>query len=298
MNTRCTAPLKISLNKKTGRALFNRMEYLAQNFITLFNQQWLFFALAVTVAYTVGTTTGFGSNVLALAIITTRYPLSEALPVVIPLSLALSSTIIWQNRRQAQNQLLVRHIFPLLLTGFALGTSLFHIISTDQLQRPFALFIMSLAFWQLWRMRQNHFFGNKIHCKGRNPQKKSSPHGDKGKAPNLSQKSGIFGAGITQGLFASGGPLLVYSLSRQGLDKGPFRATLAVVWTVANSLITLGYAIAGMIGREHLLQAIMLLPFVPLGIFIGNRLHNKIPERYFYTIVYVLLALASILIFI
>ena len=54
-----------------------------------------------------------------------------------------------------------------------------------------------------------------------------------------------FFAGITHGLFASGGPLLVYALAGTTLDKTSFRATLVFVWFMLNLMLTITFLIDG-----------------------------------------------------
>ena len=100
-------------------------------------------------------------------------------------------------------------------------------------------------------------------------------------------------AGLTHGLFASGGPLLVYALNGIRLDKGRFRATLVLVWFSLNSLLTLGFLISGDLARQggHLLA---LVPVVLLGIVLGEALHHRVDERRFRQVLFTVLLLAGV----
>ncbi len=79
-----------------------------------------------------------------------------------------------------------------------------------------------------------------------------------------------------QGLFASGGPLVVYVLSRRGLDKGAFRATLCLLWVLLNSALLVSYGGTGRLDGESLwLTAWAVAPML-LGRVLGQRLHDTL----------------------
>ena len=100
-------------------------------------------------------------------------------------------------------------------------------------------------------------------------------------------------AGVTHGLFASGGPLLVYSLSGVALDKARFRATLICVWLTLNSLLTLIFAIDGSL-LPALPRIAAFLPVAISGVSLGEWLHHRISEQRFRVAVFLLLLVTGI----
>ena len=104
-------------------------------------------------------------------------------------------------------------------------------------------------------------------------------------------------SGITHGLFASGGPLLVYALTGTQLSKSAFRATLISVWLSLNGLLTVVFALDG-----SLLPALprigMMLPVLLAGVVIGEFLHHRVNENRFKQLVYTLLLLTGALLII
>ena len=99
-------------------------------------------------------------------------------------------------------------------------------------------------------------------------------------------------AGITHGLFASGGPLLVYALAGVNLDKARFRATLVVVWFCLNSALTFAFALDGSLAPA-LAHLGLYLPLLALGVFAGERLHHRVDEQRFFRIIYAALAMVG-----
>ena len=104
----------------------------------------------------------------------------------------------------------------------------------------------------------------------------------------------LLSAGVIHGIYASGGPMLVYAIGREGLTKKVFRSTLSMVWIVLNVILVARFLLAGDYDREVGLDILLLVPTVPLGILVGEWVHHKIDERRFRMAVLVLLIAAAI----
>ena len=102
------------------------------------------------------------------------------------------------------------------------------------------------------------------------------------------------GAGLSHGLFASGGPLLVYGLAGTELDKARLRATLVSVWFSLNSLLTVAFLLDGRL-LPALPQVASYAPLLLLGVWLGERLHRRFDERHFRIAIYCLLLLTGTL---
>jgi hypothetical protein len=75
----------------------------------------------------------------------------------------------------------------------------------------------------------------------------------------------LLGAGVIHGIYASGGPMLVYAVGREGLTKKVFRSTLSMVWIVLNVILVARFLLAGDYDREAGLDILLLVPAVPHG---------------------------------
>ena len=103
----------------------------------------------------------------------------------------------------------------------------------------------------------------------------------------------LLGAGVIHGTYASGGPMLVYAIGREGLTKTAFRSTLSMVWIVLNVILVARFLLAGDYDRDAGLDILLLVPTVPLGILLGEWVHHRIDERRFRMAVLALLVAAA-----
>jgi uncharacterized membrane protein YfcA len=53
----------------------------------------------------------------------------------------------------------------------------------------------------------------------------------------------LFLGGVIHGLYSTGGPMVVYYLAREPIDKKAFRTTLAMVWLITGSFLLINYAV-------------------------------------------------------
>jgi uncharacterized membrane protein YfcA len=104
----------------------------------------------------------------------------------------------------------------------------------------------------------------------------------------------LTGAGVVHGLFGSGGPLVVYFLGREMLDKSVFRATLSTLWVLLSIVLCASFAQRGVLDADVLVRAAPLLVAVVVGGAIGDRLHARVDVEMFRMIVFSVLALAGL----
>ena len=229
-------------------------------------------ALFVLFAYTTEAMTGFGSIVIALSLSALVLPLDVLMPVLVPLNLVLSGYLTLRYHRLVDWRLLLTGILPMMAAGTLAGFLARPWLDQGIARPLFGALVVAFSVRELWRLRHATTV---------------AAHG-----PWWS-RFWMLMAGLTHGLFASGGPLLVYALNGIRLDKGRFRATLVLVWFSLNSLLTLGFLISGDLARQggHLLA---LVPVVLLGIVLGEALHHRVDERRFRQVLFTVLLLAGV----
>lgn len=234
---------------------------------------WLLLALFILLAYTVEAITGFGSLVIALSLGALLLPISELMPILVPLNVCMTSYLVWRHRQQIHWPTLLRLILPLMLAGTLIGYGLRPWLGDQLLQLLFGALVLWFASRELWRMARNHI---------------ATAH------PAWLSRSLTLGAGLTHGLFASGGPLLVYALAGTTLDKGKMRATLLSVWLSLNASLTLLFLFDGSL-LPSLHKIIWYLPILVLGVWAGEFLHHHLNEQRFRQFVYALLVMTGCL---
>jgi uncharacterized membrane protein YfcA len=203
-------------------------------------------------------------------------PLPQLLPILVPLSVVMTSYLVLKNRRHIEWHALTRLILPLMMTGTLTGYLLMPSLGDSGLEILLGCLIVWFAGRELIRI-----IGGQV----------ANPHGQK------TTRGLIFTAGVAQGLFASGGPLLVYSLAGTSMNKGQIRATLVTVWLTLNLTLTGLYLLDGRLeANAH--RIAWYLPMLVIGVVVGDFLHHRLNEDLFRRGVYgVLLITGALLLF-
>jgi len=101
-------------------------------------------------------------------------------------------------------------------------------------------------------------------------------------------------AGFTTFVAHSGGPPIAMYLLRRGLTKTVFAGTSIALFTIGNALKLPPYVVLG-IGRPQALHAALVLtPAVPLGVWLGKVMHDRLPPRTLFLWCYLLLGGAAL----
>lgn len=230
-----------------------------------------FVALAVTTEAMIG----FGSVLLALTLGANLYPISILLPLLVCMNVMLTSYIVFRHHEHVAWDVLLRQILPAMGIGVVVGYALF-VYTPDALMKTLlGIFVLAVATIELRRMLR--------------------PAGAPVRAvSNLRFATTSLAAGIVHGMTASGGPVLVYALNRQGLDKSAFRSTLACVWLVLNGALILVYGASGRLGAHNAWYVAALVPVIVVSVALGEWLHFRLDERSFRVLVLIMLLLAGI----
>ena len=221
--------------------------------------------LIVGLAFTVEAAAGFGATLIAVTLAAQQSPVADVLAVFLPVNLLLSAWLVVRYHRAVDRGLLFRSILPWMGAGFLGGLALFRLGDPAWLKRSFGGFVVVLSLVELAR---------------------------RGTPPPLSvwaRRAILVGAGVVHGLFATGGPLVVWVVGREGGGKAQFRATLAAVWLCFGVGLVGSYVVSGTVTATTLgTSAVLLLPLVG-GLLLGEWLHLRVPPAPFRAAVFVLL---------
>lgn len=235
---------------------------------------WVLLGIFIFISYTTETMTGFGSIVIAISLGALVLPIPEMLPIVVPLNILNSGYLSFKHRKNIHWPTLLQLILPAMAVGTLTGHFLKPYVGTTVLKSLFGVLIVWFSLRELWRL-----------------------HG----AASLTVRErpkpvtwGLMGAaGITHGLYASGGPLLVYALTGQTLKKETMRATLIFVWLFLNSMLTVLYLVQGTL-IPSLPRTVMYLPVIFAGMLLGEWLHSRVNELQFRKALFAVLTVTGI----
>ena len=236
---------------------------------------FLLFAVVVVAAYLVQTATGFGAMLVCVTFGAQLIGLEEVIRLMVPLSFFQTGYIVIRHRDGIDWDLLLKRVLPLMAVGMAMAFVLLTRIGGPWLGLAFGVMVLALSARDLRQLRLGDASVDKPISKP-------------------ASVAALLGAGVIHGIYAAGGPMLVYAIGREGLSKKAFRSTLSMVWIVLNLVLITRFVLAGDYDREVALDVLLLVPTVPLGILLGEWVHHKVDERSFKMAVLVLLVAAAI----
>jgi len=109
--------------------------------------------------------------------------------------------------------------------------------------------------------------------------------------------SGLFWggvAGFTSFVAHAGGPPANAYLLRLGLDKTVYQSTTIIFYWAINLVKMIPYALLGQFTGQVLTTSAVLLPVALIGMYIGMKLHYRVPEKLFYRLCYLFLFLTGL----
>jgi uncharacterized membrane protein YfcA len=233
----------------------------------------LLLALVVFGAVTIASAIGFGSMILTVIFASQLVPLDLLLSAMVPINLLLSAWIALKERAHIDWPLTLRRVLPWMGAGVGVGLLLYNLQDDQALKLWLGVVVLALSLRELWR----------AHAAA--PNAPLHP---------LVAAGALVSAGVVHGLFASGGPLLVYMASRALPDKRRFRATLSAVWILMNGALLVSYALTDRFSTQSAWTSLALLPGSLLGIWIGERLHHRIDATLFRKIVFTMLTVGAV----
>ena len=237
------------------------------------NSSLLIFFIIVLLANTVEVVAGFGSVILAITFGAYFFSIQQLVPVLVLLNLLLGIMQIAKYYRQIN----FKQLFGKFLVGTALGMPigiyLFNVAPSHIIKPMLGALVLLLAVNELWNAKKSEKT-----------------------IPLTAWKAWLFlfSGGIVQGLYASGGPLVVYYSVREFENKSEMRSTLAGLWLILNLVIFISLISTGKINHESLTMTGILIPAVFMGFVFGDKIHTRVSEKIFRLSVYCLLLLAGL----
>lgn len=240
------------------------------------NADFLILCFIVLFAFTTQIISGFGSIIIGLTLGSFIYPIEELLPILVLLTISSNIYILVRHRSYVDWTLLLKRIIPFMSIGLIIGIFIFNYFETEKLKTVYGIFVLFLSARELFLLIRKR---------------------DNEKTIGHYQSHGwFFAAGIIHGVYASGGPLVVYPVSRIIQNKSTFRSTLVALWLCFNIVLVLSYAYTNRFTPGVITRFFLLFPLIVLSIVLGEWLHNYVNEYKFRIIIYFLLLFAGLLI--
>jgi hypothetical protein len=222
---------------------------------------WLVAAFAVLITGISKSGLGGALGGLAVPFLSLWISPRNAAAVMLPILIAMDMVGIraWSGKADWRD---LKILIPGAIVGIVLGTLAFGVMSDQLVKGLIGLIAVGFTLDRLLRHR------------GQATTEQRPPR-------IFGWLSGV-GAGFTSTLAHAGGPpVMIYLLSwRQ--PRETFVATTVFFFSVINLAKLPFYIALGLFSVDTLTMSALLLPLVPVGVWIGMRLLKRIPERPFY----------------
>lgn len=229
---------------------------------------YILFFLVVLITNIIQGITGFAGTVLAMPFSILLLGIDVAKPVLNIVTIVACGIIVIKSYKHiVWNEFFKMSI--IMLIGVFIGEYLYSIFSVDILLTIYAVFVIIIALKGLFVTKEF----------------------------NLCEAvliTIVLAAGIIHGMFISGGPLLIIYAVKKIKNKEQFRATLSPVWIVLNVYILTKQLIGGVINATIMETVVIAIPALLIGVIIGNRLAEKMSQKAFLKLSYILLLISGV----
>lgn len=235
----------------------------------------IFFICAVLGVLLVGISkSGFGAGLgtLSLPILTTQVSVAEALAILLPLLIAIDLVGLRRFLRNANWQILMI-VLPSAAIGIVIGFIFFSVIPPKILTLSIGIFILLYLIQDLI-MSHLGSAGSRM-------------------SPLWGMVMGVL-SGVTSFVAHNGGPPITAYMLREKLTPIAYTSTLGVFFTCVNFAKLGPYAYLDLIQLDYLATSMLILPCVPVGVYVGFYLAKRIPMNWYYRIVRFFLLIAGI----
>jgi len=223
-------------------------------------------------SYALRGSTGFG-GFAAMPLLALVLPMKVLVPVWTLLTISASGTLFGKDRHHVSLRLIL-HMMPACAVGVLAGLYLFKNLDPAWIARGLGALVSGYGFYVLWQMRR--------------PRTSAAPPRGIGIIADF-----LAGAvGTVFGTMAS--IFFAIHLDAIRITKEQFRGTLSAMMLTLAVIRGAGYWAVGEFGRQELLLFAAALPFMFLGIWIGDRVHTGLSDTAFRRIVCAVLILSGI----
>jgi uncharacterized protein len=230
--------------------------------------------LIIIMAQAVETVTGFGATAISLGLGSYIFSLKEMVIALVAIGWLQALFLVIRGFKHILWKILLTRIVVFCALGMPVGMWFYKHFGEGQLRFFLGLFVVLIAIQQIYLLIKGDGDLKPLHL--------------------AFASVVLIAAGFIYGIFAAGGPLVVYYASREIKDKAAFRATISMLWLILNSALLIRYAVGGMIERQTVELAGLLIPALVIGILIGEVLHKRVNERIFKFVVQGILLLTGI----
>ncbi|OAT26924.1 sulfite exporter TauE/SafE family protein [Proteus myxofaciens] len=225
--------------------------------------------LTLFFAYIIFGMAGFGSALIAGPVLAIYLPLPMVVPLLALIDLSAAIVNMIRDGKKAEFKE-IRYLIPLIITGSLVGAFVLLTTRPDILSLLLGLFAVFYALYALfWQKKSSHF------------------------SQYLVYPFGLIG-GVFSALFGSGGFLYAIYLSGRIEDKNSFRVTQTTLIGFSTLIRVIIFLFVGIYWQLDILQlAIVFLPAMFAGVWIGRNLTLRMSKARFMNVIYTIVLISG-----
>lgn len=216
---------------------------------------------------------GGGLAILGVPLLSLVMPPLDAAIVVAPLVSFMDIFALGSFGPRTWSKKDITWIMPFLVLGIGAGYFFFTRVNPHLVEASIAA--VTLLFTGYWFLR------------GRTAKPSRMPV-----SPPLAMLAGT-ASGFTTFVAHAGGPPVNMYLLKRGLNKTIYTGTNLVIFTLGNLIKLVPYGILAFAKPSTLIDAAVLAPAVPIGVWAGVYLHRRLEQNQLYFWCYLLLTAAA-----
>lgn len=243
----------------------------------------LLFGLVIIVAHFLEAITGFGCTVLALPFSIAIMDVKIVVPVLTVIGWLLALYIVIIDYKSIVFKEYLK-ILGFVIIGLPIGMKLFDILPETPLKIFLGIFMLIVSI----RGLITSFIPEKVNI---------GPVHERGIRKWIMNFC-LFCGGIIHGAFSSGGPFIVIYATKALSNKSNFRVTLSALWLTLNSIVIIKNFITGIMTEKVINLSLWMIPFLIIGMILGNIAHKRISGSSFTKFVYGALLISGLFMFV
>lgn len=228
----------------------------------------IFSLIIISIAFFCESIFGFGGGLISIPLLSLFLGVKEAVTLILIFQLLMGLLIIKTHKEIDWK--IARPMTVGLIIGTLVGTYMLSIIPASILRTILAISI----FFFLLKMTLLKGFTF-------------------GKEKKWGFVAGLLG-GWFQGIIGTGGPVFTMYLTVTLSTKSVFRATLIYLFFITSVIRFIASVPTGLITSEIIFLAVPVIPFFLVAIFLGHKVHKRIPEKHYRYAVEAILFFAAI----
>ncbi len=234
--------------------------------------QFLIISIINLIAGFVQGISGFGSSIIVMMVLPTYYTVLQAAGISNAINIFLNGMMAYRYK----DYISIKKVLSpsmLFLISSTLITYIAMDINEELIKKIFGVFLVILAIYFIFFSKNSN-------------KKELSP---------IASYLCIAVAGCCNGMFGIGGPLMVIYLLSQTDDMKEYLGTMQAFFCMINIVITSFRFASGILTVDHISAILIGIPSVAIGLFLANKIVDKVDGEFIKKAIYIVLGLSGLL---